>query len=51
MEEIWKERSGQVNCETIDKHVETLRHKLGPYGKYVKTVYGSGYMYKAEGAK
>ncbi|OGR52982.1 MAG: hypothetical protein A2049_04455 [Elusimicrobia bacterium GWA2_62_23] len=51
MEEIWKERSGQVNCETIDKHVETLRHKLGPYGKCVKTVYGSGYMYKAEGAK
>jgi DNA-binding response OmpR family regulator len=51
MDEIWKEKSGQVNCETIDKHVETLRHKLGQYGKNVKTVYGAGYMYKAEPAK
>jgi DNA-binding response OmpR family regulator len=51
MEEIWKDRSGQVNCETIDKHVETLRHKLGTYGKYVKTVYGAGYMYKVEAAR
>lgn len=48
MEEIWKDKSGQVNCETIDKHVETLRHKLGPYGRNVKTVYGAGYMYKAD---
>lgn len=48
MDEIWKEKSGQVNVETIDKHVETLRHKLGQYGKNVKTVYGSGYMYKVE---
>jgi DNA-binding response OmpR family regulator len=51
MEEIWKDKSGQVNFETIDKHVETLRHKLGPYGKHVKTVYGSGYMYKIDGAR
>jgi len=51
MDEIWKDKSGQVNCETIDKHVETLRHKLGQYGKYVKTVYGAGYMYKAENGK
>lgn len=48
MEEIWREKTGQVNCETIDKHVETLRHKLGAYGKFIKTVYGAGYMYKAE---
>ncbi|MBU2574567.1 MAG: winged helix-turn-helix domain-containing protein [Elusimicrobia bacterium] len=47
MEELWKERSGEVNCETIDKHVETLRRKLGPYGKNIKTVYGAGYVYKA----
>lgn len=51
MENIWKEKSGQVNCETIDKHVETLRHKLGQYGKNVKTVYGAGYMYKVESGK
>lgn len=51
MEEIWKDKSGQVNCETIDKHVETLRHKLGPYGKNVRTVYGAGYMYRADAPK
>lgn len=51
MEEIWRDKSGQVNVETIDKHVETLRHKLGAYGKHVRTVYGSGYMYKAEAAR
>jgi DNA-binding response OmpR family regulator len=51
MEEIWKEKSGQFNFETIDKHVETLRHKLGPYGRNIRTVYGSGYMYKAESGK
>ena len=51
MENIWKEKSGRVNFETIDKHVETLRHKLGHYGRNVKTVYGSGYMYKADGKK
>jgi len=46
MEDIWRERSGHVNLETIDKHVETLRHKLGAYGKNIRTVYGTGYTYK-----
>ena len=48
MEEIWKEKSGNVNVETIDKHVETLRNKLGTYGKHIKTVYGTGYTYSCE---
>ena len=48
MEEIWKEKSGKVNVETIDKHVETLRNKLGTYGKCIKTVYGTGYTYSCE---
>ena len=48
MEEIWKEKSGKVNVETIDKHIETLRHKLGASGKNIKTVYGTGYTYKSE---
>lgn len=47
MEEIWKEKTGCVNCETIDKHVEALRHKLGVYGRNIRSVYGSGYVYKA----
>lgn len=47
MENIWGEKSGHINVETIDKHIETLRHKLGPYGKNIKTVYGTGYVYKS----
>lgn len=47
MDEIWKEKSGEVNCETIDKHVETLRRKLGTYGRNIRTVYGTGYTYKS----
>lgn len=47
MEEIWQEKSGHINSETIDKHVETLRHKLGVYGRNIRTVYGTGYTYKA----
>lgn len=46
MEDVWREKSGHVNVETIDKHVETLRRKLGKYGKNIKTVYGTGYIYK-----
>lgn len=47
MEDIWRDKCGHVNPETVDKHVETLRHKLGAYGKTIRTVYGSGYVYKS----
>ncbi len=47
IEDIWQEKSGYVNVETIDKHVETLRRKLGTYGKNIRTVYGAGYTYKS----
>lgn len=46
MENIWQEKSGHVNFETIDKHVETLRRKLKTFGKNIRTVYGTGYTYK-----
>lgn len=48
MEEIWREKSGHVNFETIDKHVESLRRRLGAYGKNIRTVYGTGYTYKSQ---
>jgi DNA-binding response OmpR family regulator len=48
MEEIWLEKAGHVNVETIDKHVEVLRRKLGSYGKNIRTVYGTGYTYKSQ---
>lgn len=46
MDEIWRDKSGHVNFETIDKHVETLRRKLGAYGTNIRTIYGTGYLYK-----
>ncbi|OGS12853.1 MAG: hypothetical protein A2234_01250 [Elusimicrobia bacterium RIFOXYA2_FULL_58_8] len=46
MEEIWQEKSGHINIETIDKHVETLRRKLGTHGRNIRTIYGTGYTYK-----
>lgn len=47
MEAVWREKSGNVNFETIDKHVGTLRRKLGAYGKNIRTVYGTGYSFKS----
>jgi DNA-binding response OmpR family regulator len=47
MEDIWRDKCGHVNPEAVDKHVEALRHKLGAYGKAIRTVYGSGYVYKS----
>lgn len=45
MEGIWLDKAGHVNVETIDKHVEVLRRKMGTYGKNIRTVYGTGYTY------
>lgn len=47
MDDVWREKSGHINFETIDKHVETLRRKLGKHGKSIRTVYGTGYTYKS----
>jgi DNA-binding response OmpR family regulator len=32
-----------VRLGTVDKHIESLRKKLGPYGSMIRTVYGLGY--------
>ena len=48
MENIWQEKSGEVNSETVDKHVETLRRKLKGHGENIRTVYGTGYTYKSQ---
>lgn len=45
LEVLWGECAGTVYSECIDKHIESLRKKLGRYGKRIKTVYGSGYMF------
>jgi len=43
---IWGEKADTVNSETVDKHVESLRKKLGPFGRQIQTVYGTGYVLK-----
>lgn len=39
-----------VETRTLDKHVETLRKKLGPAGESIHTVHGIGYRFAANGA-
>jgi DNA-binding response OmpR family regulator len=33
---------------TVDKHVESLRRKLGPRGPAIRTVYGTGYVLEVD---
>ena len=45
LERLWGDDATEVYSDCINKHIETLRRKLGPYSKRIKTVYGSGYMF------
>ncbi len=45
LEKLWGDGGDGVYSECIDKHIESLRRKLGAYGKRIKTVYGAGYMF------
>jgi len=49
LEKIWGSDAVDVYSECIDKHVESLRRKLGKCGKRIRTVYGSGYMFTGKG--
>lgn len=48
LEKLWGAEAVNVYSECVDKHIESLRRKLGSYGKRIKTVYGAGYMFTAE---
>lgn len=45
LEKLWGAEACSVYPECVDKHIESLRKKLGLCGKRIKTVYGSGYMF------
>ncbi|MDD2805399.1 MAG: winged helix-turn-helix domain-containing protein [Elusimicrobiales bacterium] len=45
LERLWGEESTKVYSDCINKHIETIRRKLGVHGKRIRTVYGSGYMF------
>jgi DNA-binding response OmpR family regulator len=44
-ESIWGRRCLRLNPETVDKHVATLRRKLGTRGSCIRTVRGQGYAW------
>ncbi|MBI4056488.1 MAG: response regulator transcription factor, partial [Elusimicrobia bacterium] len=46
LENIWGEKAEEVNQETLDRHVESLRKKLGIHGRKIRTLYGVGYSFK-----
>ena len=49
LEAVWN-YPDSVETRTLDKHVETLRRKLGAQGAWVQTVHGVGYRF-ASGEK
>ena len=46
LESVWKGQSIEVRPGTVDKHIESLRRKLGRFGSIVRTVYGVGYAFR-----
>lgn len=45
LESVWG-GTPNMNTRTVDKHMETLRKKLGPFGKKIETVVGIGYIFR-----
>ena len=48
LETVWQGEADNVLPGTVDKHVEALRRKLGSKGGRIKTVYGSGYVFRED---
>jgi DNA-binding response OmpR family regulator len=48
LETVWR-TSPDLSTRTVDKHVETLRKKLGSLGALFETVIGSGYLLRVDG--
>lgn len=50
LREVWGYH-GDIATRTLDTHVKRLREKLGPDGKCIVTVRGTGFQFKIEGEK
>lgn len=48
LEHVWKGQDDGIRPGTVDKHIESLRRKLGGRGSWVQTVYGVGYAFREE---
>lgn len=45
LEQVW--RQGQeAGPRAVDKRIEALRSRLGPFGSKIRTVFGLGYLFK-----
>ena len=47
LEHAW-DRNVDIFTNVVDTHIKNLRRKLGKSGKFIKTVYGSGYRIQEE---
>jgi DNA-binding response OmpR family regulator len=47
IDSIWG-GSVHISERSIDKHIYTVRKKLGPYGDYIKTIPGLGYQFNID---
>jgi len=45
VQRVWQ-RDFSADSRTVDVHVSRLRHKLGPYGRYLVTEYRVGYQFR-----
>ncbi|MDA8131774.1 MAG: response regulator transcription factor [Elusimicrobia bacterium] len=45
LEQVWREGLGS-GPRAVDKRVEALRRKLGPFGSRLRTAFGLGYTFK-----
>ena len=48
VETLWKDESENIQQGTVDKHIESVRRKLGKLGSRIQTVYGVGYAFREE---
>ncbi|OIO05208.1 MAG: hypothetical protein AUJ52_14085 [Elusimicrobia bacterium CG1_02_63_36] len=46
LDRVWKGKGGDVNPESLDKAVGSLRRKLGAAGRRIVTIRGFGYSFK-----
>ncbi len=45
LEQVWRQGL-EAGPRAVDKRIETLRSRLGPFGSKIRTVFGLGYLFK-----
>lgn len=46
LDSISKGKAVDIRPGTVDKHIESLRRKLGRYGSMIRSIYGVGYAFR-----